>query len=130
MSEASDVQVRDDGKYSIDGCETWFNPTSKGVEVLCHALLTARATIAELRGNVAELTRMEAKAGRERDARVTVEDVSAWLHEWLYFKNGIENKALEDAIRHIDDDQAGIAAAYTRPAPEVDGGGDGKGGGE
>ena len=55
---------------------------------------------------------------RERDAKVTVEEVGKWMHSWLYMKNVIENRALEDAIRYIDDDQAGLAAWRNRQKPE------------
>jgi len=46
----------------------------------------------------------------------TIKQISGWLHEWLYTINTIENKAIEDAIWHIDDEFAGLDA-FVRSKP-------------
>ena len=48
----------------------------------------------------------------------TIKQISGWLHEWLYTINPIENKAIEDAIRYIDDEFAGLDA-FVRSKPNA-----------
>ena len=51
----------------------------------------------------------------------TIKQISKWMHEWLYTINTIENKALEDAIRHIDDEFAGLDAfVHSKPNAKHD----------
>ena len=48
----------------------------------------------------------------------TIKQISGWLHEWLYTINTIENKVIEDAIRYIDDEFAGLDA-FVRSKPNA-----------
>jgi chromosome segregation ATPase len=62
-----------------------------------------------------ELTTLRAELAEARAGFIPmkvemVANVSGWLHEWLYLKKGRDKKALEDAIRHIDDEMAGLLA--------------------
>ena len=78
----------------------------------------AEADSAKLRDVIEQWRDTFSDVVRERNKRFPVDEVKAWMHDWLCTKNGIENKALEDAIRYIDDDQAGLAACRNRQKPE------------
>ena len=42
--------------------------------------------------------------------KYNIEEIRRYFEGWLFLKNGIENHALENAIRNIEDDEDGIEA--------------------
>ena len=142
MSETEQIEVgQTDGKYRVKlPRDTCFYRVFGVVEkALSCALIKARNTLAvkeltlvavedecaelhkehdALKAELQKSFEISMDVMRERDAKVTVEEVGKWMHSWLYTKNVIENRALEDAIRYIDDDQAGLAAWRNRQKPE------------
>ena len=65
------VHVRVDGKYSLDGCETWINATPPATEPLCRRVLELEQQLADRDAEIERLKdeRNHARVAARREAQ-------------------------------------------------------------